>query len=133
MNSVSKSIEPNKKNYHSQYPYIVKGNLTLKFQIHDIKFLLTNKAKTIRYWNIVIMKTSTSRICQKKGILTHEYIHKLTIAPGLLLCRWNIGKSRKDCNLEVLGYDVRAVAGGHLVDNMEKILLVPAGTTTFPL
>lgn len=33
---------------------------------------------------------------------------------------WIIGeKSRKDSNLEVLGYDVRAVAGGHLVDDME--------------
>ena len=57
MNSVSKSIEPNKKNYQSQYPYKVKGNLTVNFQIHDIKFLLTNKAKTLRYCNMVIMKT----------------------------------------------------------------------------
>jgi len=76
MNSVSKSIEPNKKNYQSQYPYKVKGNLAIKLQTHDFKFLPTNKAKTIRYCNIVIMKTFTSRICQKKvGVLTHNMVY----------------------------------------------------------
>lgn len=49
----------------------------------------------------------------------------------------DFSRREKDGHLEMLGSDVRAVAGGDLVDDMEEILLLPANaattTTTSPL